>query len=202
MPQINSTFQILSFDAKGYGRAVKRNIEAAFKDCIRKFVMVAAPRVPVQTGMARGSFLNIGRLVNYIVPISPQPRRNKNGTKKDKVYYHPDGRRFPKTPRSGALLSTPMNDIMFWKGTKLVFNFRSDVFHLTLQDFFHVKSPTSPWRSFQEGQVAFVNAFKANRGMFPNLGEYITVSTVSAGRGSGLRSSGRVRFRKQQRGVQ
>lgn len=137
----------------------KKEFEAYMADLLieaaRAFVRAAASRVPVETGMARGSFLNLGAFVNERIPIRIRRNRN-NGTK---IYGHEY-----KNPQAGA-------DKADFKLTNRTFTFSTDVEHF-FQDRFVGNSPKSPWGSIAAGQRAFERVMKAGLKKAPNPVNY------------------------------
>lgn len=186
--RLYGTIDLLEFDSTGYTAAVNRAIEAEFRQAAREFIRAAYPLVPVQSGMARGSFLNIGRFLRVAVPIAPR-RFNQR-------YYPPGGgASIPKTPESGASLSTPPNQIIRRDGNRVIFEFNTRVFHYTLEDLIGVRS--GPWGSFAAGRAAFMTRMRNLRNRLPNIGSYITRTTITYGRSTPIRSAP-VRLRKQE----
>lgn len=189
MPRIYGTVDVLNFDAAGYTRAVTAAIEAEFRQAARAFIRAAIPRIPVQTGMAKGSFLNVGRFLRVAVPIAP--------TRFNQRYYPPGGgNSIPKTPESGAALSTQPNEMITRVGNRFVFEFSSRVFHLTLEDLIGVHS--GPWGAFAAGRAAFMQRMRQLRTRLPRIGEYVTRTSITYGRSSPIRSAP-VRLRQQER---
>lgn len=189
MPRLHGSFDMLDFDSKAYNAAMRKRILTQFKGGIKAFVMAAVPLVPVDTGMSRGSFRNLGRLLVMSIPISPKSF--------GKTYYAPDGKRLPKTPQSGASLSTPTTDILKQDGTKITFNFQSDVFHYNLNEFFGMRSNNGvPWGSFTAGRSAFMDYIKQSS-VFPDLKKYIFKTTITIGRDGSIKTGKKVRLRKQ-----
>ena len=182
--RIRGTIDVLKFDSKGYNAALRKAIEVQFRQAARAFIRAAVPLIPVETGMARGSFLNIGRYLRVAIPINPTKFRQR---------YYPGG--LPKTPQAGANLSTPVSEIFNWDGDKLVFTFQSDVLHLSLEDQIGVRSPTAPWKAFDAGRDAFMSTLSGMK--LPNVKSYITKTTITFGRGSKITSSP-IRLRKQE----
>lgn len=189
MPRLYGTVDVLDFDAKGYSAAVRKSMEIQFRHAARAFLRAAVPHVPVQTGMARGSFLHIGRYLNVAVPINP--------IRFNKTYEMPGGGKIPKTPESGASLSTSPQNLIKWRDNRLVFEFESNVFHYTLEDIFGLKSPTAPWESIKKGRIAFMEELRKLRTRLPKLGGYITRTSITFGRGSHFKSAP-IRLRSQE----
>lgn len=190
MPRIYGTVDILNFDDKGYTKAVREAMEVQFRQAARAFVRAAIVRIPVQTGMAKGAFLNIGRYLRVAVPISP--------TRFFQKYKLPGGGYIPKNAESGALLTTQPENMITWKDTRLSFEIDSEIFHLTLQDLIGYNSPTSPWGAFLAGRVAFLEEMRNLKNRLPKIKSYTTRTTVSFGRGGGIKSTP-VRLRKQEK---
>lgn len=184
--RLYGTVQTLQFDSSGYTKAMKKALEVQFRHAARAFLRAAIPRVPVQTGMARGSFLNIGRLLNVAVPIQPTLFNQ---------FYYPG--RLPKTPATGAALSTPAENVITWKSNQIRFEFQTKVWHYTLEDYFGVRSPSAPWQSFMLGRIAFMEEMRALKDRLPKIKSYMTRTTISFGRGS-LITSAPIRLRRQE----
>lgn len=182
------TIDVLSFDDKEYSKALRKRLEKAFREAASEFVRAAVPLIPVETGMARGSFLNIGRLLKILIPITP--------TRFNQQYYIANRISLPKTPEQGALLSTPNNELFKWDGNKFKFTFESRVFHLTLEDVFGVRSPSAPWRAFETGRDAFIAHIKSLKGLFPDIKQFMSKATITFGRGT-VTKSPRISLRKQ-----
>lgn len=182
MPRILAEIDTLKFKRTEYTAAVKKHIDRQFRNAARAFLRAAIPRVPVDTGMAVGSFLNIGRMLNVAVPI-----RGVN-TRKKRYYYSP-ARGQLKTPALGAKLSSM--SLITESEDKLKFELKSGVFHYNLLDFigvFHKSGANmGAWGSFEAGQRAFMEVMSdlGNRYRFPQLKDYIvktrTTVTTSGG---------------------
>lgn len=189
MARLYGTVTVPKFDAVGYTKAVKESIEIQFRKAAAKFVRAAIAGVPVQTGMAKGSFLNIGRFLRVAIPISP--------SKRNQWYYPPGGGgRIPKTPQQGAALSTQPADAFKWNGNRLSFEFETGVFHYTLNDLIGIHGP--PWGTFAAGRDAFIAEMSLGlRTRLPNIGSFITLTSITYGRGRVIRSTP-IRLRKQE----
>lgn len=148
----------LGFDKKSFDRDVR---EAAYKTLLLAasyFLEAAAPEIPVDTGMARGSFLNLaqflrGKGVNVNVNIPKTAQRllrsaRKDGTRKI-YYYHTTGERMWKEPKTGQELSTKPGQIIKRTNNVLKFQYESRVKHLNLNE--------SKWETFERGSSAFQN---------------------------------------------
>lgn len=209
--RINFKLKYFELEIEKYKKAFNEAMQQHMRQCARAFVRAAVPLVPIDTGMARGSYLNIGRFLRVNIPLSgrsnrrERSRRNKDGTVRtwteaNRWYYPPNGgARIPKTPESGADLTTFTftNDF-----GKLGFTINSKVYHYTIQDEDAGRSPTSPWRSMQAGREAFREEMKKIKKKIPRLQHYMLETTISYGPGAnGLTETrGRLRIRTVDRG--
>ena len=222
MPRIYMTFKLGKFDKDKYTQALLKVLEGRMRLAASEFVRAALSRVPVETGMAAGSFLNVGRYIRTqllqraktIGPkatteaaaladaliINPQPYRLrkrkvtlKNGRIRTyeyrehvKWYYHINGRRMPKTPESGAALSTPPSKVFGQNGLNLKFTFNSRVYHFNLNEFFKSRSPTSPWLALERGRAAFLTSMQNSLSDLPKLQQFVGNTSITVGPGSGI----------------
>lgn len=200
MTRFYGTIDTLEFDSAGYTRAMREALEVQFRQAARAFVRAAILKIPVETGMARGSFKDIGRFLNVQIPINP--------TRSGKYYPPNGGAPIPKTPEAGAALSTPPDQIIKWDdANRIAFEFESQVFHYTLQEFFRpinsatgqpVGSPTAPWQSMIAGRVAFRNEMRSLRKRLPKIKSFMTRTSITFGNG-GYIVSKKVRLRQQEK---
>ena len=199
-----ATVDVLKFDARTYSKAFHASIDRQMKSAARAFVRAAVLRIPVDTGMAAGSFLNLGRYLKRIglpgggvqgyVSLNRQSPTGK--------YYHKPGRAerpIPKdefTPGNYGLSTDPVAAFQR-KGHQHLFEFKSEVFHLTLNDLFGTHG-RAPWGAFEAGQQAFLATVRTLVTKVPDVKEHMTKTTVTLGQ-SGLKAAAPVRLRKQQK---
>lgn len=164
--KLSGTINILRFDSDAYTKAFRKALEIQMRQATRAFLRAAIPLVPVQTGMARGAFLNIGRFLNVAVPITP--------TVFGKFYYPG---RLPKTAETGALLTTHPEDIITIEGDRITLHIDTQIIHLALEDIIGVHS--GPWGSFEAGRKAFIKAMKNIKQRLPKIKSYITRTKVT-----------------------
>lgn len=170
-PVFKITYDVIKIDNEAYRRAVTNYILNKMYDAARAFVRAAIPKVPVDTGMARGTFLNVGRLLNVTIPIN---------IKSVGKLYNNRGQILPKQPESGAALAIKADRALRFQGDTFIFEFNQDVFHYNLNEFFGGHAPTAPWRSYVVGQEAYNRSFASNFiKEFPQIQDYITKETVS-----------------------
>lgn len=166
------TYDVLTIDNDAFRRAVTNYILHKMFDAARAFVRAAIPKVPVDTGMARGTFLNVGKLLDITIPINPKSF--------GKIYSY-GGLRLPKQKESGAALAISADRAIRLEGNTFIFEFAQDVFHYNLNEFFGGHAPTAPWGSYKAGQIAFEETFtKDFIKDFPQVKDYISKKTVSS----------------------
>lgn len=180
MLKVSGSVDVLDFDAAAYTKAVNEKIAAEFRQAARAFIRAALPRVPVDSGMARGSFLNVGRFLRVAVPITPR----RTGLK-----YYPGGGKKPilKTAEAGAKLATRGEDVVKVLRGRVTFTFQTKVFHYLLEDQFGVRS--GPWGSFEAGRAAFIESVRTLKDRLPSIKGFITKTTITFGDGRATRSA-------------
>ena len=167
--ELKITLPEIKFNRTGYSKNVRQIIEARFREAVRAFVRVAAPKVPVETGMARGSMLELARAVNKRANLKINPTRT------NQTYYHSDGTRHPKTKETGAQFA-PF--LLGWQTpTEYVFNYANEILHY-FQDERKGASPASPWGSWKAGMAAFRAEMQklGTQKRFPQVKDHISVT--------------------------
>lgn len=182
------TIRLLKFDEAKFTQALHNNLEKQFRKAAMAFLRAAAPRVPVDTGMARGSFLNLAKLLRTTLTFS----RTSNSPKRKRLYYHRPGARGERmNPQLAQKYSTPPDKtkILKWNGTHISFQYATRVFHFNLHDGFGDFSGVHPtsrgtWKSFENGRKAFIKVIVKMK--VPKVKDFIVRTTVSIGQGHGL----------------
>lgn len=150
----------VQFDAKGFMVATRHALQESFYRAAQAFIEAAAPNVPIRTGMARGSFLNLAQLLERkgFKPNVDIPTRVQETTRSGKAYRykHSDGSIWPKGPGSAKRLSTLGSQAFNFKHGNYEFNYGTSVVH------FNINDPTK-WHSFFEGRVAFLRELEKTR---------------------------------------
>lgn len=193
--RIKATINRLNFDAKGAQDDFLGALYHVMLRAAEQFLEVAAPRVPIDTGMARGSFLNLMHLLNAngyghgaLIPDEPQ-RVLKSG--KPLKYYHVrvgrvhgkkvavySSRAMPKTPATAMQLSTSIDSILTLKGKEWVFQYETRVAHFNINEY------GRSWQAFRLGREAMAAFLQSNEvvKMLPNLSDYVSVTGIDSGR--------------------
>lgn len=157
MPGFSLEAQAIDFDLNSLSRTASDRLEAHARQAAREFLraIIKSHAVPIDTGMAMGSFLNLGRFLNVAVPQGPGPHRGQ------RTYVHSDGTRYPnqKGPELGAQFATKPEDAFIFTPTSVTFQFETDVYHYILNEFGLV---FGPWNSFEIGREAALAYSKAN----------------------------------------
>ncbi len=157
-------------------KALRDQMTDSFIGGFEKFVEHAAPNVPIDTGMARGSFLNAiaflrskNRLNTIYVPTTPQ-RVNKDGT--PLKYTHSTGKMFYKTPLTSKILTTKQNSVFTYYNNKPKINYYTSVVHYNIND--------PKWQSFEIGRqhmMHHIRNYKYNL----ELTKFVAVDVVTYG---------------------
>jgi len=215
MPRFTATVTILGLDVENMTKATNEAVLTRSRVASRAFLRAAIPLVPVQTGMARGSFLNLGRLLKVAVPIASLPyterqvtsqRRTNRGRKWKggrwrslvKWYYPPGGGpRIRKTPESGARLSTNASspdDLFDLNSNKIKFTFQTKVYHFTLAEF-HNLGNTGPWFALQRGRDAWFASMSDIRDHLPKFQDFFLETNITYGANSRYVNGPKIRIR-------
>lgn len=206
--RISATIGKLEFDAQGAKDDYLAALYHIMLQAAEQFIQTAAPRVPIDTGMARGSFLNLLQLLKangyghgVFIPTEPQKvsstgkplmyypvRVGRHGGRKTAIY---SSRTMPKTPVTAMQLSTALNSILTLKGEQWVFTYETRVNHFNLNEY------ARNWHAFVLGRQA-MDAYLLStkvKDQLPNLSSYLKVSTLGSGR-SNPHSDFNVRIQK------
>lgn len=198
--RISATVAKLQFDVKGAEDDFLGALYHVMLQAAEQFLKVAAPAVPVDTGMARGSFLNLLQLLQangyghgVLIPTEPQ-RTKKDG---EPLRYYPvrvgrvhghkvalySSKTLPKTPATAMQLSTAINSILTLKGKEWVFQYETRVAHFNINEY------GRNWKAFALGREA-MDSFLLSGGvakMLPNLSSYLKISSLGSGRSNPYR---------------
>lgn len=194
MAFINISFDVLKVDEKIAKARFEKAIKTQINNAARAFVRAAAVRIPVDTGMAKGSLLHLGRLLRVAVDISPKP-----GSKK---YQYPPRKGYKKSPELGEELTT--SEIVNKGNLRYEFHFHTRIFHLLLNDMFGSPYSGAPWRAIEAGRIAFRNhMLNVAPNRMPGPLDFMLKSRHSIGRGGRLIKSDfkPVRQQKTVRGI-
>jgi hypothetical protein len=139
MIQLKGFLAHLTLDPQRYTKTLDKYMEVQMRQAAREWLRAVIQKVPVWTGMSRGSLKPLGAFLRVAIPISPVEFRKGMG------------------PEAGARRST-----FFFgrKNTKYKFYFNENVLHYTMNEFFNVNPPIhlihpGQWHSFEAGEDAF-----------------------------------------------
>jgi len=206
--RVNASLDLLKFDSKGYTKELHASIARQMRVAALAFVRAALTRIPVDTGMAAGSFLLLGRYLRririgdaHVESFVSAQRKTPRGKGR---YYYPPGsstRPIPKdehSPGDNGLVAKPASLSFQQKENKHSFIFETRVFHFTLLDL--GLAGDTPWDAFRVGQEAFVASMRGLALIIPPVHGFITRSNVTIGR-SGIKrgkDAPIIRIRKQE----
>lgn len=181
--RISIVIKKIEFDAKGFVTSTFKSLRQQMLQAAAEFVHFAAPNVPVVTGMARGSFLNMLQLLDsntkrdldqatfgrdlgaYAragsdrgIPTTAQKRR---GNGRYLRYKHTDGEDYRKEPITAKKFTTSRGQIITRLGEEISFKYDIDVRYFNYMD--ESNPYTDSWQSIRRGKEAFnqtIQAFK------------------------------------------
>lgn len=148
----------------------------------KAFIEEAAPRVPVHTGMARGSFLNLQALLNSAhknpdvdIPTTIQARDPQTGGYLK--YRDNDTRKYiNKSPQNARRFSTGRQEILTEVDGVWKFTYETRVTH------FNAPDNVRRWQSFEFGRAAMRDKIKTLKVTYPRISSFIMSTTVDGGR--------------------
>ena len=187
MLRINITAENFVFNPEALQKEVMAKIFKQVRLAAAEFVKASVPRVPVDTGMARGSFLNLIRaLKNAGIPVElPSPLKRVSKRKKP-VWYYQDGKRFRKQPLTGQKFS---ETTLKMTASQIVFNFKSKLLYYAIMDFYNVNGH-GPWESFEAGRQAFLAKMDELKTAVPDVTKFLTKTEFSTRGGVRIRKQG------------
>jgi len=176
--KVNISVMGFEFKRAEYSETFKKAIALEMRNAARKFVEAALPRVPVRTGFARGTLLNLTDAIGMASASSPSAfkRRIRKRAKQDSpvnglIEYY-EG--VLKTPENARGFSTPTNRVFTNNGKAWSFNYDNTVLYYEIND------AKLNWRSFQFGEAAFID-YLERTGMqrIPAITDYIIRKRLS-----------------------
>jgi hypothetical protein len=139
-------YKPFNFNAKKASKTLHDEISASFREAIREFYRAAFAAVPVDTGMARGSLVPLGRLIRN-VPTTISPRRSR-----PREDYYPRG----KTLKEGVSKGESAFKIILVPGT-YEFSYGIRVRH------WKINETELDWRALETGRQAFLQKFDKSK---------------------------------------
>jgi len=125
----------LKLDQVLFANQLKSHLRDLIEEGARVWLTAVLGRVPLWSGMARGSLLELSRLVNGTIILTPLRAKS----------------RIPQGEVLGT--ATPNYD-----NTKVEIEIETNVPHYNLQEYTKPAkggSPTAPWHSVEAGKIAF-----------------------------------------------
>jgi hypothetical protein len=183
------TFVATGFQFKRaeFSDAFKKAIQLEMRNGAKEFVKAALIRVPVRTGFARGTLLNLGDAIGYAGATNKPAFARKLDKRRLKVvnvsvngaeeYYQG----VPKTPENARQFSTPLNKVFTNNGRTFSFNYEQTVLYYEINDASSNRyTPSAPWRSFEFGSAAFIDYLeRVGLQRLPAITEYIVKKRIS-----------------------
>ncbi len=130
--------------------AYQRQLQEAMVDALHEganaWLRAVVGKVPLWSGMARASLLELRELINGVIVFSPLKAKS----------------RVPKGRALGTATQSIEND-------RVTITIETNVPHYTAQEVSSGISPTAPWRSLQAGAAAFRQSTQTFRPLIPKL---------------------------------
>lgn len=171
MFRFQGSYDLLKLDKGAYIEQLNAVLAEELKNAMRAWLKAVIRKVPVYTGMARGSLLPIARALGENVPITPRANRMAS----PRLY----GKGVRSTPSQGARRTT-------FKFTSRLGRHEVSIdigtVHYLINEFTRVSLPLAhpgPWKSFEAGRAAFKDYLKRNlKKKVPRIVKYISKSRV------------------------
>ena len=138
--------QFLGARIEEYQQQLREAMIDALEEGAKIWLQAVVGRVPLWSGMARGSLLELRELINGKIVFTPLKAKS----------------RVP----SGRSLGTAEPD---YEKDKVTLTITTNVSHYTAQEYRSGVSPTAPWRSLDAGAVAFKSYAESMKFLMPKL---------------------------------
>lgn len=184
----------LRFDGKAFTQKLEAALKKLSKAAAVEFVNAAAPKVPILTGFARGTFLNILKAAGVAQSKLPDFSVLQNSERLLKKSLSRPTHKFTKRKKLGIIDKSFLNSASFATAPENIlsidvsqgvvkFTFATTIDYFQINDVFrNIRTPSSPWQSFEAGRAAYLNYMRTNAvAAMPNPGEFITTSRVRSG---------------------
>jgi hypothetical protein len=186
MAFIKMEAKLLKYNKK-VEKKIKKIMEVQMRQAIRAFIRAAVPRIPVDTGMSRGSLMHLGRLLRVRVPI--RAKKSRVVTVRGKRYKLDNSElRYEFSPGKGEIKdkdlgaaltkinsvpsdSIDKTNIMKITKDRYIFDLDASIFQLNLHG--------DRWGALEAGSAAFVN-YLETKGLerFPHILEMILTADL------------------------
>lgn len=173
MIRFTGRFFQVDFDERGYKKTHDEAMKTQIRQAARAWLRAVIPRVPVYTGMARGSLVPLARFLKIAIPIRPAANAKK------------------RKPLAGYSLNDGISQGAFSfddnQNGVYTFSFDTKVLHFYLNDTFDTKGAgmvnlihDTPWDAIKAGDAAF-RAYidKVLPQRLPKLVDFIVTSAVT-----------------------
>lgn len=177
------TFTATGFQFKRaeFSEAFKAAIKLEMRNGAKEFVKAALIRVPVRTGFARGTLLNLADAIGLSASASPVAFKRRLDKRRLNTINVPLNGQLeyyegvPKTPENARQFSTPLNKVFTNNGRTFNFNYEMTVLYYEINDVNSNRyTPSAPWRSFEFGSAAFIDYLeRVGLKRLPAITEYI-----------------------------
>jgi len=191
---IKATLHTFEFKRKEFSAAFDTAIQLEMRNAARAWYRAAVAQVPVRTGFAAGTLLNLTTAIGLSAATNrgaflkrEEKRRGKARLIKPRLrefYHHESGSTTLKTPEAARRFSTPPAKVFTNFGGKYLFHYGVSVIYYSINELqANSKIRNTPWKSFQIGEEAF-NKYLVEVGLkrLPAIDKYISSTRVTVGR--------------------
>lgn len=191
---IKATLFTFEFKRQEFSKAFDSAIQREMRNAARAWYRAAVAQVPVRTGFAAGTLLNLTTAIGLSAATNragflkrEEMRRGKARLLKPRLrefYHHGSGSITLKTPESARRFATPPGRVFTNFGGKYFFNYAVSVAYYRINELeAHPKIRNTPWKSFQAGEEAF-QQYLLDVGLkrLPSINSYISSTEVRVGR--------------------
>ncbi len=176
--KVNITVTGFEFKRAEFSESFKKAIKLQMRNGAREFLKAALPRVPVRTGFARGTLLNLADAIGIAASSNPIAFKKKlakrplqdSPVNSIKEYYLG----VLKTPEAARGFSTPIGRVFTNNGKAYSFNYDNTVLYYEIND------EVYQWKSFELGSAAFIDYLEhVGLQRIPAISEYIIRKKLS-----------------------
>ena len=139
-------------------KAIDSELIQIHKNALKDFIEAVYPKVPVDTGQARGTLVPFARSVNAVIPIAPKTFRRD---------------RSPETGAAKQVFTIQLSR------NRYVATLDVNLGYYDFLDINRGRSPTSPWQSFLDGKLAYKQSVKQQLGRLPKIKKFFTFVRIT-----------------------
>lgn len=187
MPRIVVKFVKYRIDGKGYLTAVDKVVDREFTEAMRQFLRAVVERVPLYTGMSRGSLLPLAHFLGIagtVDVIGAKPRRGKSiseGIRRGREFSYKKVKGLYTFTFNNKVIHYRINEFQsFARAARQYVDGDGDI-HILKRPMPLKGPPLPPWKSFQAGSRAFHKHMRGVIKKLPKVRKFLLSEKVSPG---------------------